>query len=195
MAKAIYRGVSGVARKVKQPSRGVNGVSRKVKNVWRGVSGVARHCYASFTKGMRVSGWGNRTITYTNTASAIGGKVSGGTTNDWSGVTIGYYNSSGKVLIPKGTVVQYTYTGTSNNSISGNCDFGCKAYNASGTEFFSSAYDTNMTNATYTFAQDGYFEFFANVGNTTNANAYASISLTKFVVGGVTIFPGEVQVG
>ena len=47
MAKAIYRGVSGVARKVKQPSRGVNGVSRKVKNVWRGVSGVARQCHQS----------------------------------------------------------------------------------------------------------------------------------------------------
>ena len=47
MAKAIYRGVSGVARKVKQPSRGVSGVSRKVKNVWRGVSGVARQCFVN----------------------------------------------------------------------------------------------------------------------------------------------------
>ena len=46
MAKAIYRGVSGVARKVKQPSRGVSGVSRKVKNAWRGVSGVARGCFS-----------------------------------------------------------------------------------------------------------------------------------------------------
>ena len=195
MGKELDYGVSGVAREVKQFPYGVSGVARKMKNVWHGVSGVARQCFASFTKGMRVSEWGNRTITYNVTSSAIGGKVSGGTTTDWAGIKIGYYNGSEKVLIPKGTIVQFSYTGTSNNSISGNCDFGCKAYNASGTEFYTAPYDTNMTNANYTFAQDGYIEFFANVGNTTNANAYASISLTKFVVGGVTIFPGEVQVG
>ena len=45
MAKAIYQGVSGVARKVKQPNIGVSGVARKVKSGFVGVSGVARGCF------------------------------------------------------------------------------------------------------------------------------------------------------
>ena len=49
MAKAQYIGVSGVARKVKQPYIGVSGVARKVKNGYIGVSGVARQFFAGGT--------------------------------------------------------------------------------------------------------------------------------------------------
>lgn len=45
MAKAQYIGVSGVARKVKQPYVGVSGVARKVKSSYVGVSGVARQFF------------------------------------------------------------------------------------------------------------------------------------------------------
>ena len=50
MAKAIHVGVSGVAKKVKQPFVGVDGVARKVKNAFVGVSGVARQCFSSGIK-------------------------------------------------------------------------------------------------------------------------------------------------
>lgn len=46
MAKAQYVGVSGVARKVKQPYIGVNAVARKVKNGYIGVNAVARKFFS-----------------------------------------------------------------------------------------------------------------------------------------------------
>lgn len=42
MAKAVYYGISDVARKVKKMYYGVNGVARKVKKGYIGVNGVAR---------------------------------------------------------------------------------------------------------------------------------------------------------
>lgn len=45
MATGIYRGVDGVARKVKTPYIGVDGVARKVTTAYHGVDGVARKCY------------------------------------------------------------------------------------------------------------------------------------------------------
>ena len=43
----MYRGVSGVARKVKKIYRGVSGVARQVKKGYRGVSGVARQFFGN----------------------------------------------------------------------------------------------------------------------------------------------------
>lgn len=47
MAKAIYEGIGGVARKVKSVYEGIGGVARKVKSGWIGVGGVARQFFAS----------------------------------------------------------------------------------------------------------------------------------------------------
>ena len=47
MAKTVYIGVGGVARKVKRIYVGVGGVARKVKKAFIGVDGVARLCYSS----------------------------------------------------------------------------------------------------------------------------------------------------
>lgn len=53
MAKAVYLGVAGVARKVKKMYIGVNGVARKVKKAYIGVGGVARQFLSSDpTKGL-----------------------------------------------------------------------------------------------------------------------------------------------
>lgn len=52
MAKGMYMGVLGVARKIKTPYMGVLGVGRKVKNAYIGVGGVARGC---FVNGVKVS--------------------------------------------------------------------------------------------------------------------------------------------
>ncbi len=49
MAKNIYTGVAGVARKGKQPYFGVGGVSRKVKAGYKGIGGVARQFFAGGT--------------------------------------------------------------------------------------------------------------------------------------------------
>lgn len=46
MAKAIYEGVGGVARKVKGVYEGVGGVARKVKAGYIGVDGVARQFFS-----------------------------------------------------------------------------------------------------------------------------------------------------
>lgn len=47
MAKAIYMGIGGVARKVKQPYIGVGNVARKVKTGYVGINGVARQFHQS----------------------------------------------------------------------------------------------------------------------------------------------------
>lgn len=51
MGKAIYVGVSGVARAVKQPYVGVGGVAREVINGYSGIAGVARQFYPTITLG------------------------------------------------------------------------------------------------------------------------------------------------
>ena len=58
MAKAIYIGVGGTARKVKNVYVGVGGVARRVKKAYIGVGGVAR-CFYS------------RDLAYYGTASAL----------------------------------------------------------------------------------------------------------------------------
>ena len=47
MAKGMYVGVSGVAKKVKKAYVGVGGVAKKVKKIYVGVNGVAKLCYTS----------------------------------------------------------------------------------------------------------------------------------------------------
>lgn len=50
---AIYRGVNGVTRKIKEIYRGVDGVNRKIKEEWRGVNGVNRKVFGgSVPKGV-----------------------------------------------------------------------------------------------------------------------------------------------
>lgn len=55
MGKAIYTGVSGIARNVKQPSIGVGGVSRNVTNGYIGVGGVARQFYQGLDTTLTIS--------------------------------------------------------------------------------------------------------------------------------------------
>ena len=47
MAKALYDGVNGIARKVKKKYDGVNGIARKVKKAYDGVNGIARQYWSS----------------------------------------------------------------------------------------------------------------------------------------------------
>ena len=47
MAKGIYAGVNGIARKVKRLYIGVNGKARTVVKVYVGVGGVARLAYVA----------------------------------------------------------------------------------------------------------------------------------------------------
>ena len=62
MAKGIYVGVSGKARKVKKLYIGVNGKARKVKKAYIGVNGKARLFY---------SAWGDTLPTYSNTLTDV----------------------------------------------------------------------------------------------------------------------------
>lgn len=49
MAKNVYHGVLGVARKVKSIYKGESGVARKVLKAYKGVNGVARLTYSGIT--------------------------------------------------------------------------------------------------------------------------------------------------
>ena len=46
MAKGVYIGVNGIARKVKKIYIGVDGIARKVKKAYIGVGGIARPCFS-----------------------------------------------------------------------------------------------------------------------------------------------------
>ena len=68
MAKAIYEGIGGVARKVKAVHEGIGGVARKVKAGYIGVGGVARQFFTSDDKAYL---YNNGTVSpYTWSASA-----------------------------------------------------------------------------------------------------------------------------
>ena len=100
MAKAIFNGISGVARKVKQPDFGVGGVARKVKNAFIGIGGVARQCF---------SGVEMITITMTGNGNA-----------DCVYITINgvKYYSAGTITVPKGSeMVCYVYAYNSTSHI------------------------------------------------------------------------------
>ena len=46
MAKKVYAGVGGTARKVKRGYAGVNNIARKIKRGYVGIGGVARPFWA-----------------------------------------------------------------------------------------------------------------------------------------------------
>lgn len=103
MAKAVYCGVGGVARKVKKIYVGVDGVARRVKKAYVGVGGVARLFWSG----------GNAEITKTTIdhcgtvwcgakAFAIG--------DSYFAVGGGYTN--GAVVVERSTVYFYDNTGT-----------------------------------------------------------------------------------
>ena len=81
MAKSIYIGVDGKARKAKNIYIGVDGKARKVKKMYIGVNGVARLCYTSEVTVTIVQS-ANQTITvicngnsYTSTFTAEAGST------------------------------------------------------------------------------------------------------------------------
>lgn len=83
MAKSIYIGVDGKARKAKNIYIGVDGKARKVKKMYIGVNGVARLCYTSeATVTVTIVQSANQTITvicngnsYTSTFTAEAGST------------------------------------------------------------------------------------------------------------------------
>ncbi|MGB8455142.1 MAG: hypothetical protein WCD89_22780 [Anaerocolumna sp.] len=90
MAKGIYVGVGGVARKVKKIYIGVSGVARKVKKAYVGVGGAAR---LFFSAGLSYGGTVSTAIARTSCNVTTAGNyaiIAGGSANS----TIEAYNSS-----------------------------------------------------------------------------------------------------
>lgn len=105
MAKAVYYGISDVARKVKKMYYGVNGVARRVKKGYIGVNGVARLFYSGQgTPGVGPSidmtafycgDDGHRAATMKKYAVFAG---AGGNNNWWN--QIGAFDSSLTAIVP-----------------------------------------------------------------------------------------------
>lgn len=125
MAKSIYIGVDGKARKAKNIYIGVDGKARKVKKMYIGVNGVARLCYTSeVTVTVTIVQSANQTITvicngnsYTSTFTAKAGSTYKASISASTGYNAGTLNSTSGTLTNNitisataATLKTYTYT-------------------------------------------------------------------------------------
>lgn len=126
MAKSIYIGVDGKARKAKNIYIGVDGKARKVKKMYIGVNGVARLCYTSEVTEVTVTivQSANQTITvicngnsYTSTFTAEAGSTYTASISASTGYNAGTLSSTSGTLTDNitisataATLKTYTYT-------------------------------------------------------------------------------------
>lgn len=125
MAKSIYIGVDGKARKAKNIYIGVDGKARKVKKMYIGVNGVARLCYTSeVTVTVTIVQSANQTITvicngnsYTSTFTAKVGSTYTASISASTGYNAGTLSSTSGTLTDNITISAtaatlkiYTYT-------------------------------------------------------------------------------------
>lgn len=125
MAKSIYIGVDGKARKAKNIYIGVDGKARKVKKMYIGVNGVARLCYTSeVTVTVTIVQSANQTITvicngnsYTSTFTAEAGSTYTASISASTGYNAGRLSSTSGTLTDNitisataATLKTYTYT-------------------------------------------------------------------------------------
>lgn len=126
MAKSIYIGVDGKARKAKNIYIGVDGKARKVKKMYIGVNGVARLCYTSEVTVVTVTivQSANQTITvicngnsYTSTFTAEAGSTYMASISASTGYNAGTLSSTSGTLTDNitisataATLKTYTYT-------------------------------------------------------------------------------------
>lgn len=128
MAKSIYIGVDGKARKAKNIYIGVDGKARKVKKMYIGVNGVARLCYTSEVTVTEVTVTivqsANQTITvicngnsYTSTFTAEAGSTYTASISASTGYNAGTLSSTSGTLTDNITISAtaatlkiYTYT-------------------------------------------------------------------------------------
>lgn len=104
MAKSIYIGVDGKARKAKNIYIGVDGKARKVKKMYIGVNGVARLCYTSEEASVPTTETRllntedvNRTVTITVPAGVRVLKVTGEVYHEYEGkVALDVYSVNSK---------------------------------------------------------------------------------------------------
>lgn len=112
MAKSIYIGVDGKARKAKNIYIGVDGKARKVKKMYIGVNGVARLCYTSeVTVTVTIVQSANQTITvicngnsYTSTFTAKVGSTYTASISASTGYNAGTLNSTSGTLTDNITI-------------------------------------------------------------------------------------------
>ena len=132
MAKSIYIGVDGKARKAKNIYIGVDGKARKVKKMYIGVNGVARLCYTSeVTVTVTIVQSANQTITvicngnsYTSTFTAKAGSTYTASISASTGYNAGTLNSTSGTLTDNITIsataaTLKTYIYTINQPIGG----------------------------------------------------------------------------
>ena len=132
MAKSIYIGVDGKARKAKNIYIGVDGKARKVKKMYIGVNGVARLCYTSeVTVTVTIVQSANQTITvicngnsYTSTFTAKAGSTYTASISASTGYNAGTLSSTSGTLTDNITIsataaTLKTYIYTINQPIGG----------------------------------------------------------------------------
>lgn len=133
MAKSIYIGVDGKARKAKNIYIGVDGKARKVKKMYIGVNGVARLCYTSEVPVIivQIVQSANQTITvicngnsYTSTFTAKAGSTYTASISASTGYNAGTLSSTSGTLTDNITIsataaTLKTYTYTINQPIGG----------------------------------------------------------------------------
>lgn len=132
MAKSIYIGVDGKARKAKNIYIGVGGKARKVKKMYIGVNGVARLCYTSeVTVTVTIVQSANQTITvicngnsHTSTFTAKAGSTYTASISASTGYNAGTLNRTsgtltGNITISATAATLKTYTYTINQPTGG----------------------------------------------------------------------------
>lgn len=187
MARGIYRGVDGVARKVKKEYRGVDGVARRIKKEYRGVDGVARLCYSSsnyqfmpFTNG---ASYGEAITSKDGNSLYL--RVSG-TAPSGVAIDAGYNlaDANGVVYtIPAGSTIAVTMR----QEVYPSNHLACMRLTDSHGNYSYPVKNTDVTDHTYTVTKDSTLMFLAECGFGYSTSANVQLWVDKFEINGESI--------
>ena len=188
MAKGIYRGVDGIARKVTKEYRGVDGIARRIKKEYRGVDGLARLCYTSsnyqFVGFTNNASYGEAITTKDGNSLYL--SVSG-TSPYGIAIDAGYnlVDANGAIYtIPAGSTV--TVTMRQERAASYNLACVRLADVATGAVSYLCR-DENVTDKTYTIAKASNLMILAECGYGGSASEYVHLWIDRFELNGESI--------
>lgn len=190
MAKGIYRGVDGTARKVKKEYRGVEGIARRIKKEYRGVDGIARLCYLSsnyqfmgFTNTSANGGYGEAVATKDGNSlyMSVSGTAPYGTAID-AGYVLADANGV-EYTIPAGS----TITLTVRYEIAASYNLACVRLTDKSGNITYPVRNQRVTDYTYTVSKDSTLLLLAECGFGGAESEYARLWVDRFELNGESI--------
>lgn len=186
MPKKWYMGVDSVAREVKKPYVDVGNVARNIQKGYIGIGNVSRQFFDAKRIYLGLYSWNDGRTGSTVTQEIRDGEVymsliTSGFSTDSEGLGLGLSSEPDNTIwywFPTGTVIQYSFTGSRNNT--SYCDYEMVIATEDGKTTVITS-NANASNKTYTLTKPAciYFRVKASQRNRT-----VTMSITSLIIDG-----------